>query len=258
MLSDRMSKWGPARTNRKHCRARKTAHSSRRLMWSLDRTVDYWLQTPLWFHVTPQPRREASVVTTSRRKGMTPSGIPDIKNSWGVHRLNIWMQRFETTIKRWECLAGFNRTLLLHYWSGLRWSKPSGITEVAVINILRSCSKTLCIANSLPARNEQWAEGCCPLGLVIGWQTMHSSSEKFQCKWLFALEPGNSLPCLQKDPASARAPRADWCRGQLAVLRKHTASNRPSRAGFVSLWTIEDIMQSCAVIWWWGTIGMWK
>ncbi len=106
--------------------------------------------------------------------------------------------------------------------------------------------------------------------LVIGGQTLHESPEKFQCKWLFALEPGNSLPCFQKDPASACAPRADWCRGQLVVLRKHTASNRPSRAGFVSLWTIEDIMQSCT-LWthevpetsrkgrlWTGKFGFWN
>ncbi len=40
-------------------------------------------------------------------------------------------------------------------WCGLRWSKPSGITEVAAVNIPRSCSNTVLQTHSQPEMSNE-------------------------------------------------------------------------------------------------------
>ncbi len=123
----RTNTWWPLRSGRKYFRAWNTASISSLLMcqarwWPLHRPRAGW---PLM--TAPQPVRDASVASVTRRHG-APSTGPWDKNQGCLHMSKARRQRRVTLIMRSGFPLGENPLVLSHHCRGLMYSRPIGIT----------------------------------------------------------------------------------------------------------------------------------
>ena len=91
--------------------------------------------TNLWFQTAPQPVRDASVTTTSRRDGRDPRTTPWDRNCrlpQGSSYPRHWLES-RTGLPR--CLSGSRPKVLTHTCKGRKARSPRGTSVDAAINM---------------------------------------------------------------------------------------------------------------------------